>query len=192
MTAGLSRPAELANIAARAATEGASAVEFRVRHVAVGRANGNRLDRSDQPDEAVRFCIAGIETAASIWPSTESPVTNEMVSVREVGGTLNGDGGLCWTGSAVLNPAFLYGSARRTEILVSFGDRAWNPSYRDTRMLTLIISELAGAAVECAAGPIMLLHSPVAPFREAVGGNRGDGSGELVRPSSGSGRTVRC
>jgi hypothetical protein len=186
VTTGLSRPAELAYIAARAATEGASAVEFRVRHVAGGQFVGNQLDRSDQPDEAVRFCAAGIETAAAIWPSTEPPVTDEMVSVRNVSGALSADSGLCWTGSAVLNPAFLYGSARRTEILVSFGDRAWRPSLRDTRMLTWIISQLAGAAVECTNGPIMLLQSPVSPFREAVGSNRGDGSGELVRPAEGS------
>lgn len=68
---------------------------------------------------------------------------------------------------------------------MSYGDRAWRPSLRDTRMLTWIISQLAGAAVECTNGPIMLLQSPVSPFREAVGSNRGDGSGELVRPAEG-------
>jgi len=181
----LSRPAELAYIAARAAAGGASAVEFRVRHVAGSRPTGAPADLGEQPDEAVRFCTAGIETAAAVWPSPEPPGTDEMVSVRDVRGAVTADGGLSWTGSAVLNPAFLYGSARRTEILVSFGDRAWAPSYRDTRMLTWIISQLANAAVECTAGPITLLHTPVSPFREAVGSNRGDGSGELVRPVQG-------
>lgn len=120
MTTGLSRPAELAYIAARAATEGASAVEFRVRHVAGGQFVGNQLDRSDQPDEAVRFCAAGIETAAAIWPSTEPPVTDEMVSVRNVSGALSADSGLCWTGSAV--------SIRRSSTAAPAVRRSWCPT----------------------------------------------------------------
>jgi hypothetical protein len=181
----LSRPAELAHIAARAMTQGASALEFHVRHAVSPHSEGYPAGRQDPPDEAACFIACGIEVSAAIWPSKISPTEQTMVNVREVNGALASEAGLSWRGSAVLNPAFLYGNARRTEILVSFGDRGWNPSYRDSRMLTRIIGRLAAAAVDGARGPIMLLQSPVSPFKEAVGHNRGDGSGELLRDAEG-------
>jgi hypothetical protein len=185
VSAGLSRPAELAHIAARAMTQGASALEFHVRHAVVPHSDGYPAERPDPPNEAACFVASGVELSAATWPSTFTPADLSMVNVREVKGALDTDAGLSWRGSAVLNPAFLYGNARRTEILVSFGDRGWSPSYRDSRMLTRIIHGMAAAAVEAARGPIMLLQSPVAPFREAVGRNRGDGSGELLRDAEG-------
>jgi hypothetical protein len=185
MPTGLSRPAELAYIAAGAMTRGASAVEFRIRHASVDGPVRDPVAAEDPPDETARFVAGGIELAAATWFTAIPPANQTMVNVREVTGTLGKAEGLCWRGSAVLNPAFLYGSAQRTEILVSFGEHGWCPTYRDTRMLTRVIRGLAEAAVADGGSPIMSLHTPTSPFREAVGSSRGDGSGELVRAVDG-------
>jgi len=182
---GLSRPAELASLASRAAGGGTSAVEYEVTHL-TGDGPGAVLERPRPPDETLHFAAAGLRVEVATWPASSPDVaTNHELSESTVLGgrpvRLSGDvPGWSYRGSAVLNPGFLTDRSRSLEVLLSLGSAPWSPSYRDTLMLTRALRELSGVATETGL-PILSLTSPAAPTSEAVGTTRGDGSGEKVR-----------
>jgi hypothetical protein len=84
----------------------------------------------------------------------------------------------------VPNPGFLNQSTRRVELLITLGNTHWSPTYRETLMQALIIERLAGLSADQGA-PVLHLHTPVAPFLQAHGSERGDGSNERLRDAIG-------
>lgn len=180
----LSRPAELASLAARAAGGGTSAVEFEVAHL-TGEA-GVGLERPRPPEELLHFAAGGLRVEVATWPATSADVaTNHELSESTVLGgkparLSEPARGWVYRGSAVLNPGFLTDRSRSLEILLSLGSAPWRPALPDTLMLTRALRELSHAAA-ATGSPILSLTSPAAPSSEAVGTTRGDGSGEKVR-----------
>ena len=181
----LSRPAELASLASRAAGGGTSAVEYEVTHL-TGDGPGAVLERPRPPDETLHFAAAGLRVEVATWPATSPDVatSHELSESTVLGGRpvrLSGDvPGWSYRGSAVLNPGFLTDRSRSLEVLLSLGTAPWSPSHRDTLMLTRALRVLSGVATDTGL-PILSLTSPAAPTSEAVGTTRGDGSGEKVR-----------
>jgi hypothetical protein len=181
----LSRPAELASLASRAAGGGAAAVEYEVTHL-TGGGSGAVLARKRSPDETLHFAAAGLRVEVATWPSTSQDVAaiqepSESTVLWQKPARLEGDvAGWSYRGSAVLNPGFLTDRTRSLEVLLSLGSAPWAPSYRDTLMLTQALRELSGIAADTGL-PILSLTSPAAPTSDAVGTTRGDGSGEKLR-----------
>jgi predicted amino acid-binding ACT domain protein len=84
----------------------------------------------------------------------------------------------------VPNPGFLNQSTRKVEVLVTLGNTHWSPTYREALMQALVIEKLTGLAAERDA-PVQHLHTPVAPFPQTHGSERGDGSNERLRDAIG-------
>jgi hypothetical protein len=90
---------------------------------------------------------------------------------------------IVYSGSAGLNPNFLYDTARSIEVLLTLAPGSWTPDYGDTLMLATAVEAFASAAAEHAGAPILFLQSPVSPFKDPPGRYRYDGSGEEPRIS---------
>ncbi|TCM46705.1 hypothetical protein [Kribbella sp. VKM Ac-2568] len=162
------RPAELATVLAQAASFGGPAVAFEVVH----RTREHLTTPLAMPSESD---WAGIcrETLVFDLPSAgfrvhtgfaESPAST-MAGL----GSLDARpcaGGFSYQGTASLNPRFLYDSSRDHELLLSVGEKPWQLDHTDSLLMTRIMAELAaGAASDETRSPILLLQSPVAPFR---------------------------
>ncbi|TCN43986.1 hypothetical protein EV644_101879 [Kribbella orskensis] len=162
------RPAELATVLAQAASFGGPAVAFEVVH----RTREHLTTPLAMPAESD---WAGIcrETLVFDLPSAgfrvhtgfaESPAST-MAGL----GSLDARpcaGGFSYQGTASLNPRFLYDSSRDHELLLSVGEKPWRLDHTDSLLMTRIMAELAaGAASDETRSPILLLQSPVAPFR---------------------------
>lgn len=202
------KPSALAAAAARAAGSGISGIRFRVAHL--GRNGiGDQLTLDAQfPDnfaperlvrEALSFEVAGNCFELRTWTPQASVATDPGVQAAIVErnasngerGPWHGEGhsrdGFLYGGSGSLNPNFLYDSVKNVEVLLTVGDDAWNPSFRDSLMTGMTLENLARAAAEIADAPIMFLQSPVAPFHDRPPRRfRQDGSGEEPRRSQGS------
>jgi hypothetical protein len=183
----------LAAVAARAASAGSAAVQFAVTHVGPGTDLAPSPDAASGPPEIPRdtlvFRLAGVGFTVHTWASRtpNRPIDGASTS-RVVVSQRAEDTGFArqqFTGSAVINPDFLYDAAHSTEILLTLGRRQpWQPDYADSLMLALVYRTMATAAADNGV-PLLFLQSPVAPYRDPPGQFRGDGSGEEPRIPNG-------
>lgn len=188
----------LAAVAARAASAGSAAVQFAVTHFGSG-TNGARplphtsVAASTEGNETARdtlaFHLAGVGFQVHTWAprSSSTPVDGASTGRIAVSQLEDGTGFArqLFTGSAVINPDFLYDSANSTEILVTLGKRApWCPEYQDSLMLAAMYRAMATAAADNGV-PLLFLQSPVAPYRDPPRHFRDDGSGEEPRIPNG-------
>jgi hypothetical protein len=179
------RSSELVRIAAAAASRSTSSIQFQILHGSAGL--DPRTIREDSqvfPSTFSLFSAAGLTACASTWPSSVSafPGTVHINDPQRMQ-----DGARAWTysGFTVPNPGFLNESTRRIEALVTLGNSNWSPTYRDCLMTSLVIEQIAELANRVARGPLLYLHSPVAPFRDQPVSERGDGSSEGTRDAVG-------
>ncbi len=198
------RPSDLAAVAARSAVAGASAVRFDVAHLLPGvfPAPAGPVAPSGPPRsgerirEALAFEAAGLGFRVRTWTPEhpeEAPLGVAVTGNRPVVGPLGGDvtadladpsgvpEGHEYVGHSAVNPSFLYDQTRATEILLTLSPGPWKPDLGDCRMVGLAVETLTAAAAQDAVAPILLLQSPVAPFREPSPSFRKDGSGEEPR-----------
>lgn len=189
------RSSELARIAAEAAGSDTSLVRFTVTHGPTGRdpdairwadgqIQGTAADPELWPSDFCHFSAAGLSMSASTWPSARSafsgPVQIDAPEPTCRRGTFS------YSGLTVPNPGFLNEeSIQPIEVLVTLGSTPWAPSYRDCLMNSLITQRLCALVKERAGGPVRHLVTPVAPFLEHRGYERGDGSGERLRDAVG-------
>ena len=188
------RSSELARIAAEAAGASTSSVRFTVIHGpadldqdpirwAAGQPQGTQQDPQLWPSDFSLFSAAGLSMSASTWPSAMSTFTGP-VEIGEPAPT--GREETCsYSGLTVPNPGFLNESTRRIDVLVTLGSTHWSPTYRDCLMNSLVTQRLCGLAKERAGGPVLHLHTPVAPFLDQHVSERGDGSSERLRDAIG-------
>ena len=185
----------LAAVAARAASAGSAAVQFAVTHFGSGTYStpGTGQAPPPEPPEVPRdtlvFQLAGVGFKVHTWASRTPNRPIDAASTSRVAVSQLADGAgvarQLFTGSAVINPDFLYDSAHSTEILVTLGRRQpWQPDYADSLMLATVYRTMAAAAADNGV-PLLFLQSPVAPYRDPPGQFRGDGSGEEPRIPNG-------
>jgi len=193
LPASSTRSSELARIAAEAAGTSSSSVRFTLIH---GPANGQdgplpmALDSPDPdkedpdawPTDFCHFSAAGLSVSTSTWPSAVSAFSGRVqIGPPEHTGRR---GTFSYSGHAVPNPGFIHQSTRKVEVLIALGNTHWSPTYREALMQALVIEKLTGLAAERDA-PVLHLHTPVAPFPQAHGSERGDGSNERLRDAIG-------
>lgn len=187
------KSSELARIAAEAAGTSSSSVEFTLTH---GPANGHdgplpmpidaadpdKVDPDAWPTDFCHFSVAGLSVSTSTWPSAMSAFSGRVqIGLPEHTGRRDT---YSYSGHAVPNPGFIHQSTRKVEVLITLGNTHWSPTYREALMQALVIEKLAGLAAERDA-PLLHLHTPVAPFPQAHGSERGDGSNERLRDAIG-------
>lgn len=190
MPVALSRSSELAKIAAEAAGVDTSSVRFVVTHNAAGADTepiwrgtwqGQMGEPEVWPTDFSLFSAAGMSMSASAWPSPISafagPVHMDQPTVIARAST--------YSGLSVPNPGSLNESTRRIDVLVTLGSTPWSPLYRDCLMNALVIERLSNLAMERGGGPVLHLHTPVAPFSDQHVSERGDGSSERLRDAIG-------
>jgi predicted amino acid-binding ACT domain protein len=168
------RPAELATVIADAASIGGPAVSFTIMH----RDRDHLLAPLVLPTQTGLACR---ETLAFDLPPAgfrlqtgfaESPAST-MAGV----GSLTPrpcPGGYAFEGVASLNPRFLYDSSRDHEFLLSVDENVWTPDCTDALLMTEVFAKVADAAADGAKAPILMLQSPVAPFRTALAHRSGE------------------
>ncbi len=162
------RPAELATVLAQAASFGGPAVAFEVihrvrQHLTAPLAMPADLDWAgvcretlvfDLPSAGFRVHTGFAKSPASTMAGLGSLVAHPCA------------GGFSYQGTASLNPRFLYDSSRDHELLLSVGEKAWQLDHVDALLMTQVLARLAAAAASKeTTSPILLLQSPVAPFR---------------------------
>jgi hypothetical protein len=163
------RPAELATVLAQAASFGGPAVAFEVvhrtrDHLIAPLAMPAGLDWAGDCRETLVFDLpsAGFRVHTGFATSPASTMAGL--------GSLAADpcaGGFSYQGTASLNPRFLYDSSRDHELLLSVGEKPWRLDHADSLLMTKVLAEVAAAAAsEETRSPILLLQSPVAPFRK--------------------------
>lgn len=160
------QPAELATVIAQAASFGGPAVAFEITH----RTREYLEAPLTLPSEWADICR---ETLAFDLPGAgfriHTGFAGSPASTMAGLGSLTAKpcpGGFAYWGTASLNPRFLYDSARDHELLLSVGEQHWAPDHADAVLLAQVLAQLAAAAAsEETAAPILLLQSPVAPYR---------------------------
>lgn len=188
MSAGRSRPTELAQFAAETGAGERAEVDYRVAHTTrllpalslmTGSAPASPLlpGRRLPLGNVSMFAAAGLAASVCSWPSTVGPGPDEVDAPHTT------DDGRFRAARTVLNPGFLPDALSQVELLLTLGKPPWNPSLRDCLMLTRMTSLLVDLAAR--AGSILFLHSPVAPVVDLPKSLRGDGSGEMTRDPQG-------
>jgi hypothetical protein len=203
----VSRPAQLARVAARASAEGTSAVDFRVVHTdlaswkpSLGEREWASLLRepslplgdssdswphSDSRDEMLYMNSAGVQVQIVTSPSRDRNSTRGAVTATVVKGLSNSSAE--FAGQAILNPGFLYESAQGFEVLLTYGDAIWRPSFRESLITTFICRKLSEMAVTVAAAPILFMHAPSASAPSPDSPDQSDSYwDEFRRPTSSS------
>jgi len=169
------RPAELATVIAEAASVGGPAVSIQIVHrgrehllppLALPSQNGSPCRETlafDLPPAGFRlqtgFAESPASTMAGVGPLTPSALAG---------------GGFAFEGMASLNPRFLYDSSRDHEFLLSVDENVWAPDCTDGLLMTEVFAKVADAAAAGASAPILMLQSPVAPFRTRLANRRGE------------------
>lgn len=171
-----SRSSELARIAAEAASGDTSSVRFRVVH------GPDPLPALDAPEFSL-FSAAGLAMSAGTWPSTTSAFSGTVqIDGPQPDGRRDTS---AYEGLTVPNPGFLNESTRRIDVLLTLGSTHWSPTHRDCLMNSLVVERLSMLAARVAGGPVLHLHTPVAPYQEQHVSERGDGSSERLRDAVG-------
>ena len=162
------RPAELATVLAQAASFGGPAVAFEVihrtrEHLITPLAMPADLDWAGVCRETLVFDLpsAGfrVHTGFAKLPASTMAGLGSLVAQPCAGG-------FSYQGTASLNPRFLYDSSRDHELLLSVGEKPWQLDHVDALLMTKVLARLAAAAASKeTTSPILLLQSPVAPFR---------------------------
>lgn len=193
MPAGSTKSSELARIAAETAGTSSASVEFTLTHgpangqdsplpLAIDGAELDKVDPDAWPTDFCHFSAAGLSVSTSTWPSAMAAFSGRVqIGLPERTGRRDTH---TYSGHAVPNPGFLNQSTRKVEILITLGNTHWSPTYREALMQALIIEKLTGLAAERHA-PVLHLHTPVAPFPQPHGSERGDGSNERLRDAIG-------
>lgn len=187
------KSSELARIAAEAAGTSSSSVEFTLIHgpsnghdgplpMPIDGADPEKTDPDAWPTDFCHFSVAGLSVSTSTWPSAMSAFSGRVqIGLPEHTGRRDT---YSYSGHAVPNPGFIHQSTRKVEVLITLGNTHWSPTYREALMQALVIEKLAGLAAERDA-PLLHLHTPVAPFPQTHGSERGDGSNERLRDAIG-------
>ncbi|MDG4821809.1 hypothetical protein O7635_08075 [Asanoa sp. WMMD1127] len=189
-----SRSSELARIAAEAAGADTSAVRLRVIHGPAGLATAGLTkpvpafdpplhDLAQWPSDFWLFSVAGLAMSVCAWP-TAATVFSEPFELGAPHATERPDT-FAYDGFSVPNPGFLNEPNRRIEALLTLNSTHWAPSYRDCLVTGVVLAQTCQLAVDRGRGPIVHLHSPVAPFIDQQVSARGDGSLERLRDALG-------
>jgi hypothetical protein len=164
------QPAELATVIARAASFGGPAVAFAVVHVprkhlrSTGESPPTGISGHYRETLAFDLPAGGFRlyTGFADAPASTMAGLGTVSPVPFPGGHL-------YRGIASLNPRFLYDAAQDHELLLSAGEERWTPDFADSLLWTEVLARLASAAADpVTAAPLLLLQSPVAPFRDWV------------------------
>ena len=159
------RPAELATVIAEAASVGGPAIAIQIVHrgrdhllppLALPSQNGSPCRETlafDLPPAGFRVQTGFAESPASTMAGVGSLTPRPL------------PGGYAFEGMASLNPRFLYDSSRDHEFLLSVNEDVWAPDCTDGLLMTEVFAKVAAAAADGASAPILILQSPVAPFR---------------------------
>jgi hypothetical protein len=189
-----SRSSELARFAAETAGADTSSVRLRL---VVGPAGFSPeeltrpvpafdpplLDLAHWPSDFWLFSVAGLAMGVCAWPGAAT-VFGEPFEVGAPQKTERAET-YAFDGFSVPNPGFLNGPNRRIDALLTLNSTHWAPSYRDCLVNGVVLARICELAVERGHGPILHLHSPVAPFIDQQVSARGDGSQERLRDAVG-------
>ncbi|GIF75067.1 hypothetical protein [Asanoa siamensis] len=187
-----SRSSELATIAAEAAGADTSSVRLRLVHGPAGftadglsepTADPPPPDLAQWPSDFWLFSVAGLAMCVSAWPAAATVFSEPF----EVGTPLrtDRDDTHAYDGFSVPNPGFLNEPNRRIDALLTLNSTHWSPSYRDSLVTGAVLTRVCQLAVDRGRGPVVHLHSPVAPFVDQQISARGDGSHERLRDAIG-------
>ncbi|HTF10309.1 MAG TPA: hypothetical protein VK659_19250 [Asanoa sp.] len=188
------RSSELARIAAEAAGADTSSVRLRLIHGPAGFSPDGLTkpipafepplhDLAQWPSDFWLFSVAGLAMAVCAWPTPATVFTEPF----EVGAPRPTDRPetFAYDGFSVPNPGFLNEPNRRIDALLTLNSTHWAPSYRDCLINGVVLAQICQLAVERGHGPIVHLHTPVAPFIDQQVSARGDGSHERLRDAVG-------
>ncbi|GAA1862115.1 hypothetical protein [Asanoa iriomotensis] len=189
-----SRFAELATIAAEAAGADTSSVRLRLIHGPAGFPPDGLTrpvpafepplhDLAQWPSDFWLFSVAGVAICVCAWP-TPAKVFSEPFEVGPPQATDRPDT-YAYDGFSVPNPGFLNEPNRRIDALLTLNSSHWAPSYRDCLVTGVVLARACQLALEHGHGPVVHLHTPVAPFIDQQVSARGDGSHERLRDAIG-------
>lgn len=186
----------LAAVAARAAASGAPAMLFNVVHFGAGTAPQAKPAGISPPTtrkmpaiETLAFNLAGVGFRLHTWApeGPSKPIGAVAMRLVSLGASERDSGAVVrkvYAGAVVINPDFRYQTAQRLELLLTVGYRPWKPDYGDSLMIAYTYAAIAAAAGRVEA-PILLLQTPVSPYRNASPAVRMDGSGEVPQLNNG-------
>jgi hypothetical protein len=188
------RSSELARIAAEAAGADTSSVRLRVVHgpasfspemltQPIPEFRPPLHELAEWPSDFWLFSAAGLAMGVCTWPAAAT-VFSEPLEVGAPRATNRPDT-YAYDGSSVPNPGFLNEPNRRIDALLTLNSTHWAPSYRDCLVNGVVLAQLCHLTVERGRGPIVHLHTPVAPFIDQQVSARGDGSHERLRDAVG-------
>jgi hypothetical protein len=188
------RSSELARIAAEAAGADTSSVRLRLIHGPAGLTAGDATrpvpefqpplhGLEEWPSDFWLFSAAGLTMCVCTWPAAAT-VFSEPLQLGGPRPTERADT-YAYDGFSVPNPGFLNEPNRRIDALLTLNSTHWSPSHRDCLVNGVVLDRLSRLAVERGHGPIVHLHTPVAPFIDQQVSARGDGSQERLRDAVG-------
>lgn len=190
----MNKPAELARVAAHASAGGTSAVEFVIWHAAASTqapwshpARAAVPSDGDEPDAADDAPDRELEKSLHLWRGsscdflyTQSSGVHCFLATRPSGDSRPRQGSVeprpvpadvaltvdrqPYEGRTVLNPGFLYESAKSTEVLLTLSPMPSDTSLSASRFWMDVIRELAQAAAGPGNAPILFIQYPAAPI----------------------------